>query len=419
MNLTMKIGKVRQDGTMPVRIRLTHQYSETLMTTQWSVTAKDINRKGELKNMMVMDAVNVLMADWRRKAQELGSAIGSMTAKEIAHYLIHGPAEPEEFRLDIIKYAREDGDRLIAEGRKGTGGLRHTMANSLEEFLGKPSLDVNDLTSSLINRWVEWINRRPSVGTRKRGSRAASLYVAQLKAVFNRARLEYNDEREVRIKYDPFGRVQVSEPAPVHRSVSLEQLRAIMGLEDKPGAVRYNLAKDVFVLSFYLLGMNSADLWALDGNQREKGRITYERMKTRTRRADKALISVAIPDEAKPLVEKYRAKAGSHYFQFARMYSTIGTFSAALNKGLKDVGKEVGVDDLQFYAARHTWATIAYNDAKVDKGVVGDALNHVDGKAAVTDRYIRKDWSRIDEANRAVIDVVLGKRKASGRKRRK
>ena len=42
------------------------------------------------------------------------------------------------------------------------------------------------------------------------------------------------------------------------------------------------------------------------------------------------------------------------------MYADVNTFSTALNKGLKKVGKLVGVDDLEFYAARHSWACLLY-----------------------------------------------------------
>ena len=47
------------------------------------------------------------------------------------------------------------------------------------------------------------------------------------------------------------------------------------------------------------------------------------------------------------------------------MYADVNTFSTALNKGLKKVGKLVGVDDLEFYAARHSWATIEIGRAHV------------------------------------------------------
>ncbi|MCS2212872.1 recombinase [Bacteroides fragilis] len=59
-----------------------------------------------------------------------------------------------------------------------------------------------------------------------------------------------------------------------------------------------------------------------------------------------------------------------------------------------------------FHAARHTWATIASNEAGVDKYTVHTALNHVDENMRVTDIYIAKSWDSIDAANRKVLDYV-------------
>ncbi|MDR1202070.1 MAG: transposase, partial [Tannerellaceae bacterium] len=58
----------------------------------------------------------------------------------------------------------------------------------------------------------------------------------------------------------------------------------------QPGNNRFNLAKDVFLLSFVLVGMNAADLYWCDNCK--KNRITYNRIKTKNRRADKAEISI-------------------------------------------------------------------------------------------------------------------------------
>lgn len=58
------------------------------------------------------------------------------------------------------------------------------------------------------------------------------------------------------------------------------------------------------------------------------------------------------------------------------------------------------------YIARHTWATIAINDVGIDKYTVHTALNHVDETMRVTDIYIKKDWSNIDNANRRVLDFM-------------
>lgn len=89
-----------------------------------------------------------------------------------------------------------------------------------------------------------------------------------------------------------------------------------------------------------------------------------------------------------------------------------------LNKGLKEVGKAVGVPDLTFYAARHSMATIArtheitnkdkkqnIGGAGLDKYVVHEMLNHVDPAMKVTDIYLVKDWNILWEANKKLLSL--------------
>ena len=42
------------------------------------------------------------------------------------------------------------------------------------------------------------------------------------------------------------------------------------------------------------------------------------------------------------------------------------------------VGTEIGVEKLQFYSARHSFATIAVNDVRIPIYIVNDMLCHVD-----------------------------------------
>ena len=100
-------------------------------------------------------------------------------------------------------------------------------------------------------------------------------------------------------------------------------------------------------------------------------------------------------------------KTGKRVFRFYQMYADQSTFNAALNKGLKTVGEKVGIPDLKFYAARHSWATIARNDLKTDKSTIDEALNHIDKRLSVTDLYIKKDFSIINEVNKSVLDYVF------------
>ena len=66
-------------------------------------------------------------------------------------------------------------------------------------------------------------------------------------------------------------------------------------------------------------------------------------------------------------------------------------------------------DGLNFYYARHTWATIARNECGVSFDEVHESLNHARrGNDRVTDIYVERDFSRVWEANRKVLDLVFG-----------
>lgn len=168
---------------------------------------------------------------------------------------------------------------------------------------------------------------------------------------------------------------------------------------------RYNLAKDCFILSFCLIGMNSVDLY--NAEICENSEIVYCRTKTKDRRNDNAKIRIKIHPLILPIIKKYMDKTGKRVFRFYQMYADQSTFNAALNKGLKAVGKKIGIPDLEFYAARHSWATIARNDLNTDKSTIDEALNHVDKNLSVTDLYIKKDFSIINKVNKSVLDYIF------------
>ena len=131
--------------------------------------------------------------------------------------------------------------------------------------------------------------------------------------------------------------------------------------------------------------------------------LTYYRSKVTGRREDKAEMRVRIEPEAAPLMKKYAGKA--RVFNFSERYNLNNSFNGALNKGLKVIGAAVGIDDLEFYYARHSWATLAANVCGIPIDLVDECLTHSDKRMAKV--YIKKDWTRIYEANRQVLNLLL------------
>ena len=83
-------------------------------------------------------------------------------------------------------------------------------------------------------------------------------------------------------------------------------------------------------------------------------------------------------------------------------------FANKCNHWLGEMGKKIGIDNLTLYWARHTWATFAY-DLDISDDTISRALGHSQTTGAnVTKVYIRTNTKKVDAANRAVIDYVLG-----------
>ena len=149
--------------------------------------------------------------------------------------------------------------------------------------------------------------------------------------------------------------------------------------------------------------MNSADFY--DASVISGNIVTYQRVKTRTRRDDMAEMKVRIEPEIKKLFDKYADPTGERVFSFYCRYKNADIFNKMLNIGLKDIGKIIEVDNLQYYHARHTMATLANNKAGVDMYRVDEMLNHSDSSLKLARIYVERDFSVLWEANRKVMDL--------------
>ncbi len=396
----------KQDGTYNIKVRVTQNQKKRYLATPWFVTKDDLTRSMKLKNQKYIDLTDDLIRTYRNKCDNLGTKIKTMTVDEVVAY-IEKPLETERWDLDIVQYTRDHIRRLQETGHEGNAQSYKVAINSLVKFLGREKVSISEITVKLLKSWVDWILNQDRV---KQGF-APHNYLSKLRAIHNMAKKEFNDEGAgiIRIPNSPFSHIDLpKEPVPEKRALTIEQMKKILALpyitSPYPNTNRYNFALDLFILSFALVGMNLVDMYYCECCT--DGRITYDRIKTKNRRADHARISIKIQPEIQALVDKYRDPTGKRMFKFYRMYASMTTIHKAVGAGLEKIAEAIGLDELDFYAARHTWATIAQNDAGVDKWTVHTSLNHVDDETKITDTYIRKSWDPIDNANRKVLNLV-------------
>ena len=67
------------------------------------------------------------------------------------------------------------------------------------------------------------------------------------------------------------------------------------------------------------------------------------------------------------------------------------------------IGEDTGIGNLQFYCARHSFATIARNDCGVGMDDIALCLTHA-SFYRVTDTYVKPDFSRVDRVIEKVVD---------------
>lgn len=392
----IKKGNKRADGTWNVVIRFTHETKVRFIPTTMYVSKKDITSSCKIKNANIIDRCNDLIKAYRDRINELSLEFNDIDIDTIVSYIKHKKDKRGVSFTDFAHRWIETHEEL-----KGIKNYK-TSLNAFCSFVGRDNILCEEVTIKTMKAFENALKDR---------KRAQSLYPNSIKTIFNAAREYYNDEDNdiIRIKHSLDKYKPVEQNVAEKRALDVETIRRIFSLpydniKIKGLSSRRDLALDCFRLSFCLMGINSADLFSAE--HMDSDQITYNRLKTKDRRSDKAEIKVYIQPHIREIVDKYKGNAKA--FNFSERFSTMESFNRAINIGLKEIGKEIGVDKLQYYAARHSMATIAVNDVGVSKYVVNDILNHTDPSLKITELYIRKDYKVINEANECILRYVLG-----------
>ena len=411
--------KRQSNDCFTIRLRFTLDRRMKRLSTSLFATQKDLTKDFKIKpSSPLKSKVERLIRDYQEKCSQLQVELNNYTIEDIMNYL-DGERQKQQ-TIDFIKFSREWIDSTSIKGASN-----YTSAlNALVRFIGKEELDVNLITLDFLENFKAFLSKEREARTKKLvaqgkrvpSNRSLSLYLVSIKKLFNEAKKKYNkkDKNLILIPHSPFEDFTIpKQEATRKRAISTDIIKKIWKLPYKDmkkgykSTCRYNLAKDCFILSFCLMGINSADLY--NATEMDNNTITYYRTKTKDRRLDNAKMVVNIPPIVLPLIEKYKDKTGKRLFNFYQYYCDEKCFNKAINYGLKEIGAILEVDDLEYYAARHSWATIALNKVRIDKYIVHAALNHIDDSMKVTDIYIERDFVNENKANTKVVKYVFGK----------
>ena len=390
--IAIEFGKLSSKNTREVYLLVRQGKSRRRVKTGVKLAETEYSEKnGKIKSVAKARTVEKLKSELEESLEAVEQATATASTRDSA-FITSQIVKKQEVRvLDFFTFTEDWLSRSTIKGAKNY----KCMLNTLEKFNGSRKLPFQEISVRYLKDFENYLANRP---------RAQSLYMGQIRHLFREATIEYNTDEETIIKTDPFRRYKAPKQVLKKgvRALSLEDFLKVVNYQPD-GAGRKLLAHDCFILSFCLMGMNSVDLYNV--KKLEHGIMKYNRTKTKDRRSDDAYIEVRVHPFIKSLMAKWKG-TGGYVFNFHSRFKHPEDFNRSLNVGLKAIGDDLHMPGLQFYQARHTFATLSRNMMKFSKSDVDEALNHV-GSYDIADVYITKDFSIINENNYKLIDRVF------------
>lgn len=372
----------RLDGTSAIRLAINNRGQTAFITLGQYVKADEWDKRlCRVRKRPDKDALNDFLLDrlnyYNRllmQAQCKPDYRGSMTAIALRDMLLRD-ADPSAGVVTL----KEMFERYTArEMRDSTRANYRATWRTIEQFERlSASISLDDINRDWVERYnLHLLNQGRSHNTR-------TLRIRHIEAVFN-----YAIDNELTTNY-PFRRLNLTLQETKKRNLNADELRSVLSAKIEG---KKSWTVDAFRIIFYLIGINLHDLFCLAPDNVVNGRIEYVRAKTGKK------YSILIVPELQELIDKY--KGTQKLFSFCEKFRTPNNFAYSLNSSLSGIRP-----GLTTYYARHTWATLAFSIG-IPKDTISLALGHSFG-VRVTSTYINADLSKVDEANRRLLDYVL------------
>ena len=235
-------------------------------------------------------------------------------------------------------------------------------------------------------------------------------YLRSIRAIYNKAiKAEIVDNRNY-----PFAKFTIDTEETISRTLTLQEIKNLVEYDLEPNTAPWH-NRNYFILSFCLIGMNFADLFTLEPNDFRDTRIAYRRNKTGR------VYNISVHEKVLELILYYQSLPSRNnkiYILPVLPYTTLSLkertnikqVCKTCNKYLKAIASKCNISkNISTYYARYTWANIAKKELGFSHDLIADALGHQYGNK-VTGIYLDNYSNEIiDEANRAVIELVFEK----------
>ena len=385
LHLTVLTSRRNSAGKLPVLIALTSKRQVRYIKTGYEIDDLFQFEDGEVvcrKDARIMNQrLNFVLSEYRDKLSSIHDAdiYSCAQLKEI----LEGRLKAEQ-PITIKEWMETRIEELRKDGRGSYADMNCYTLKLIIDTIG--DVPMQCITPAIVLRFIKGISRLSPATQQMR--------LTHLKARINEA------IQEGLVKYDvhPFTGIKMPKPGVKLLDITIDEFRRIKDLETPHK--RIGFARDLFLLSFYLCGMNLADIVEADFSTDE---MQFVRKKTCRKKSGINVVSFSIPPEARLIINKYVKRNGRLDFGYEFSYRN---FQRYLNFCFKKLAETVGITTVfSFYSARKTFSQFAY-----DLGVRTEIIEYCIGQTMKENRpiynYIRIMRKQADAAIRKVIDYT-------------
>lgn len=230
----------------------------------------------------------------------------------------------------IIGYTLELNEKLRRIGKKRMVARYKTTLNSLQRYLKGGDVPLEEVDGTTIQGYEQWL--KDSGLCRN----TTSFYIRNLRTIYNHA----VDDGLV-ISSSPFKHVYTGIDKTVKRALPLEIIKQLKEL-DLSLNPRLELARDMFLFSFYTRGMSFIDMAQLTPSNLHGSTLIYRRQKTsqqlhiKWEPAMQEIVAKYKTDDSPYLLPIAKGEGAIFWRQYKNAYSRI-------TKQLKKIGEMIGL----------------------------------------------------------------------------
>ena len=371
--------------TFLIYLTITHKREVRYISTEYEIDDLYQFDKGKVvcrKDAKIMNQrLAYVLSEYQEKLNEIDNQ--DMYSCSQIKEILEGKNQVN--KLVTIK---EYMERRIADFRKdGRNSYADMNVYTLEKILSiLGNISLQSFSTSTIDKFI-------------RGMSSLSNATKQMRLTHLKARINEAIKEGI-VKYDvhPFAYVKMPKPSVKMLDLTIDEFSRILHL--KTNHRKLSLARDLFLLSFYLGGMNLADIVE---NEFNDDMVRYVRKKTANKKEGEKIVTFTIPEEARAIIRKYISRNGKLNFGYKFTYQN---FQRYVNHCLKDLGKKLDIkSNISFYSARKTFSQFAF-----DLGIRTEIVEYCLGQSMKENRpiynYVRVMQRQADAAIRMVIDYT-------------